>query len=171
MRGMLRSLMTVLLGVALTAPLSAQDPGPEPARAAELRRQIEERFTARVKEDLALTDGQAEKLRGVARDYFGRRRDLEAEERRLRAALASELRPGVAGNRDNIARLTEQFLDLKVRYAQSYKDEARELGGFLDPVQRAQYFILRERLLERVREIQEQRQDNRPLQRRRQPPR
>lgn len=153
-------------GVLLAAPAAAQDSVTEPARAAELRRAIEERFTARVKEDLGLTDPQAEKLSRVAREYFRKRRELEAEERRLRAGLAAELRPGVAGNRETVGRLTQQFLDLKVRYAQSYQEEARDLGAFLDPIQRAQYFILRERLLERVREVQEQR--GAPL-RRRQP--
>ena len=61
---------------------------------------------------------------------------MEAEERRLRQALAGELRPGVAANKDNVARLTDQLLDLKVRYVASYRDEVKDLAGFLDPVQR-----------------------------------
>lgn len=150
------------------APLAAQDPAPGP-RAAELRQAIEERFAARVKEDLGLTDPQSDRLLGVTRKYFGVRRNLEADERRLRAGLAAELRPGIAGNPGTINRLTEQLLDLKVRYAESYREESRELGAFLTPVQRAQYLVLRERLLERLREAQEGREDAGPLRRRRQP--
>ena len=62
-------------------------------------------------------------------------------------------------------RLTDELLDVKIRYAESYREESRDLAGFLDPVQRAQYFILRERLLDRAREVQED--SPRPLLRRR----
>lgn len=157
-----------ILLVVAAGPLAAQDPEPG-GRAAELRQAIEERFTARVQEELGLTDPQADRLAGVARDYFRKRRDLDAEERRLRTALAGELRPGVAANPEAVNRLTEQLLDLKVRYAESYRAESRELGSFLTPVQRAQYFLLRERLLERLQEAQEARQQQGPLRRRRVP--
>jgi hypothetical protein len=93
---------------------------------------------------------------------------MEAEERKLRQALAAELRPGVAANKDNVARLTDQLLDNKVRYVESYRAEVRELSTFLDPVQRAQFLILRERLLDRVRDAQAARED-RPLRRRLRP--
>jgi hypothetical protein len=151
-----------------TMPARAQDAG-DPERASELRRRIEERFTARVQEDLGLSDQQAEKLRRVTGDYFDQRRGLEAEERRIRAALAGELRPGIAARPQAVSRLTDELLDVKVRYAESYRAESKELAGFLDPVQRAQYFILRERLLDRVREAVEE--TPRPLQRRRLPAR
>jgi hypothetical protein len=42
-----------------------------------------------------------------------------------------------------------------VRYVETYRAEVRDLSSFLDPVQRAQFLILRERLLDRVREAQE----------------
>jgi len=35
-----------------------------------------------------------------------------------------------------------------------------EMSGYLDPIQRAQFMVLRERLLERVREVREQRDDS-----------
>lgn len=65
----------------------------------------------------------------------------------------------MAADRDNVGRLTEQLLDLKIRYVQSYKDEVRELSAFLDPVQRAQFLIMRERLLDRIQQAQEARAD------------
>lgn len=163
MRYLLGLLACCLLGA---SPVPAQEPD-DPARAGDLRRRIEERFTARVQEDLGLSDQQAEKLRRTAGNYFDQRRRLEAEERRIRAALAGELRPGVAANPQTVSRLTDDLLDVKVRYAESYRSESKELAGFLDPVQRAQYFILRERLLDRVREAVED--APRPVQRRRLP--
>ena len=146
----------LLLGLSFGAlPLAAQDPGDDSGRAGQLRRQIEERFTARVQEELGLNDQQALKLRETVGVYFVKRRTLEAEERRLRQGLAAELRPGVAANKDNVARLTDQLLDNKVRYVETYRAEVKELSTFLDPVQRAQFLILRERLLDRVKEAQE----------------
>lgn len=157
----MRTVMLCLLMVLASAPVVAQDPsGDPPARAGELRRMIEQRFTARVREDLGLTDEQASRMSEVVGSYFGKRRAMEMEERRLRQALAAELRPGVAANKDNVARFTDQLLDLKVRYVQSYKDEVRELAQFLDPVQRAQFLILRERLLDRIQQAQEARGDS-----------
>jgi Spy/CpxP family protein refolding chaperone len=154
-----RWLTLALLLVAAPA-LQAQQEG---ARAGQLRREIEERFTQRVQEDLALTDRQTDRLREVARRYFDRRRDMEVEERRLRQSLASELRPGVAANNDRVQQLTDQIMENKVRYVESYREELKELRTFLSPVQCAQFIALRERLLDRVREAQENPPRRRPL--------
>jgi Spy/CpxP family protein refolding chaperone len=157
--------LAALLGSAI--PAQAQDvPPDETPRAGQLRRQIEDRFAARVQEELGLTDQQASRMRDVVGGYFVKRRGMEAEERRLRQALAGELRPGVAANKENVARLTDQLLDGKVRYTQSFKDEVKDLSAFLDPVQVAQFLILRERLLDRIRRAQDERQEGPGLRRR-----
>jgi len=160
-----------ILGLLFAAPLTAQETGTaDQGRAGELRRLIEERFTARVQEELGLTDQQSSRLREVVWQYFGKRRAMQAEERQLRQGLAAELRPGVAANSEHVARLTDQLLDLKLRYVQSYKDELRDQSAFLNPVQRAQYLILRERLLDRIKEAQDLRASDStptPLRRRR----
>lgn len=150
----------IVLSICLVGalPLQAQDVDPDATgRAGQLRQQIEDRFAARVQEELGLTDQQASRMREVVGGYFVKRRRLEAEERRLRQVLAGELRPGVAANKDNVARTTGQLLDLKVRFAQTYKEEVTDLSGFLDPVQVAQFLILRERLLDRIREAMDAR--------------
>ncbi|HSE46009.1 MAG TPA: Spy/CpxP family protein refolding chaperone, partial [Gemmatimonadales bacterium] len=164
-----RNFWLVLLVFGLVSPLAAQGLNDDP-RASDLRRQIEERFTARVKEELALTDQQTTRMKSTVRDWFLKRRDMEDENRQLRDAMAGQLRPGVAANKDSVAKLTDGMLDLKVRYAQSFKDEIKEMSGYLDPVQRAQFMVLRERLLERVREVREQRDDSTGRLRRRQQP-
>jgi hypothetical protein len=48
--------------------------------------------------------------------------------------------------------LTRELLDLRVRYAESWRDEMNQLS-FLTPVQRARLLVLRERLLQRVHEM------------------
>jgi len=165
MRVTLTTFVCLLLGA---GSLRAQEAGAEPGeRAVELRRQIEDRFAARVQEELGLTDQQASRMREVVAGFFVKRRGMEGEERRLRQAMVSELRPGVAANKDRVARLTDQLLELKVRYAQSYRDEVKDLSGFLDPVQVAQFLILRERLFDRIREAQENRDDQTGVRRRR----
>jgi hypothetical protein len=158
-------LLAALLASAM--PARAQEALPdETPRAGELRRQIEDRFAARVQEELGLTDQQASRMRDVVGGYFVKRRGMEAEERRVRQALAGELRPGVAANKENVARLTGQLLDGKVRYTQTFKDEVRELSAFLDPVQVAQFLIMRERLFDRIRRAQDGGQEGPGLRRR-----
>ena len=152
-------ILAVVAILALAAPLQAQDSVADLPRAERLRQLIQERFSARVQEELGLTDQQADRMRDVVGSYFLKRRNFDIDERRLRQGLAGELRPGVAANKDNVDRYTDQLLDLKIRYAQSYKDEIRELSLFLDPVQRAQFLLLREKLLDKVREAQEGSQD------------
>ncbi len=157
----MRFLILMLVAtVVLGGPVRAQDSIADPPRVERLRRLIQERFAARVQEELALSDQQADRMREVVGNYFLKRRNFDSEERRLRQALAGELRPGVAANKDNVARYTDQLLDLKIRYAQSYRDEVREMSAFLDPVRRAQFLLARERLLDRVREAQEVPQDS-----------
>jgi hypothetical protein len=149
----MRKVLVVMTGLFLLAqPARAQDlqddTGP---RAGELRRQIENRFAARVQEELGLTDAQASRMRSTVGSMFERRRALEGDERRFRSALAGQLRPGVAANQDSVARLMEALLDVRQRYVESFRDEMKEMSAYLSPVQRAQFFLMRERLLDRVR--------------------
>ena len=152
MRRLLAALAALIL---VAAPLAAQGLDEDGPRADELRQRIEERFAARVQEDLGLNDEQSAKMQVTLRNFFVKRHDLEADDRRFREALAGQLRPGVAANQDSVARLTEALLDLKIKYAQSYREEMKEMSAYLNPVQRAQFLILRERLLERVRQAKE----------------
>jgi DNA anti-recombination protein RmuC len=123
----------------------------------EMRRRLDERFTARVRDELKLNDQQAARLREAATTYGTRRRELESRERELRTALEDQLRPGVAANRDSVARLTDALVDMRTAYAQSFRDEHREISKFLDPVQRAQLYMMRERLMRRVHEVRGER--------------
>lgn len=153
----MRSLVLTLLlalGGARGAPAQADTARPH---AQELRQRIEERFSQRVQEQLGLTDEQTTKLRATSRTYGERRRQLEARERALREALTGQLRPGVAANQDSVARLTRELVDLRVTYAETWREEMGDLSHYLTPVQRAQLYVMRDRLLQRVQEIRDER--------------
>ncbi|MDH5284484.1 MAG: hypothetical protein OEW80_11455 [Gemmatimonadota bacterium] len=155
----MRSLV-MLLGLcafAASAGLAQEPTPPDSARAEELRQEVESRFAARVKEQLGLTEGQSQRMERTVRDYFRKRRALELEEQGLRRDAAAELRPGVAADTDRLNRVLDELIDVRMRYAQTYRDESRELASFLSPVQRAQYFMMRERLFDQIREFQRQR--------------
>ena len=157
-------LVLLLLGTA--APVRAQQPGPERLRLEELRRRVRERYAERVRQELDLTDDQMRRLRATVGTYAAQRREMEARQRGLRAALVAQLRPGVAASRDSVARLSDGLTDLRVRYAQSFRAEQGEMARYLDPVQRAKITLLRERLLHRAQEFR----GRRPFLDRRAPP-
>jgi hypothetical protein len=151
-----------LAALFLAPPLSAQNQDPdEPQRAEQLRQQVEGRFAERVRERLQLSDDQMTRLRGTARTYGARRRELADRERGIRAALAEQLRPGVAANQDSVSRLTDALVALRDSHAHTLRDENRELSEYLTPVQRSQLFVMRERLMRRAREIRAERRDER----------
>ena len=62
-----------------------------------------------------------------------------------------ELEARIEGMHTSFICAFNQLLDLKVKYAESYREENKQLG-FLTPVQRAQYYSLRERLLDALKQ-------------------
>src|SRR6185503_10075651 len=122
-----------------------------------LRQQIEMRFGERLKEELGLSEEQAAKLRVSLAGIAAKRRVMEGDERRLRQALAAQLRPGVAANSDSVAKLVDALTSHRVAFAQTFRDEMRELSTILNPVQRGQYLLLRDRLMQRAQELQQAR--------------
>ena len=153
---MRRLVLLVVLSATVGGAVAAQDPDTTHPQAQVLRQRIEERFAQRVQEQLGLSDEQATKLRSTSQEYGDRRRKMEARERDLRVALSGQLRPGVAANQDSVARLTKALVDLRVDYANTWRDEMSALS-YLTPVQRAQLYVMRDRLLQRVQEIRDER--------------
>lgn len=147
--------LTALVLMLTTSPATAQKPG---ARAAVLRGRIEEQFVRRMQVELGLSDETATRMQRVVTTWATRRRALEEEERRLRQALNLQLRPGVAANSDSVGTYVDELTANRVAYAQSFRDEMRELSPILTPVQRGQFQILRDRLLLRMQEVQQQQQ-------------
>lgn len=149
----------ILVAAALAVaprPVLAQDSLNAPVRAERLRLLIEQRFAERLREELGLSDEQAGKLRVAMAALAARRRVMEQDERRMRQALALQLRPGVAANADSVSRLVDAITNQRVLYAQTLKDEMRELSTILNPVQRGQYMLARDRIMQRVQEAIQQ---------------
>jgi len=150
--------LVVLLAAAVAPPVRAQDDSVASPAAEQMRRQIEYRFGLQVQQTLGLTDPQAAQLKATFQTYSQQRRAMERTERALKQALQGQLRPGIAADLDSVARVTDQLLALKVTYAQTFVDENREMAKYLSAVQRAQFQVMRERLLARIEEIRRQRQ-------------
>jgi DNA anti-recombination protein RmuC len=146
-----------LLLAAATSLAAGQDSAGPAGHRDQLRQLIEQRFTERAQEELKLSDEQTSRLRETNRKFGGKRRELEARQMAIRDAMSDQLRPGVAANRDSLSKLTDAAADIRVQYAQSFRDELRETSKYLDPVQRAQLLTMRERLMRRVREVRSER--------------
>ena len=127
------------------------------AQRAELQGRIERTFIARANEELGLTEAQSTRLLEVERRIAERRRSIEGATRRLNEVLANELRPGIAANERVVTTTLDSLTVLRVSYAQIFRDEQRELSGFLTPVQRAQFYRMRERMMGRVAQMREDR--------------
>lgn len=151
-----RLVLLLVLSATAGGAVAAQNPDTTRPQAEALRQRIEERFAQRVQEQLGLSDEQAAKLRATSQEYGDRRRKMEARERELRLALSGQLRPGIAAKEDSVARLTEELVNLRVDYATTWRDEMNALS-YLTPVQRAQLYLMRDRLLQRVQEIRDER--------------
>ena len=154
----LRYLPAAILLLTSASPLWAQrQDSAGSQRADSLRQRIEERFAARVQERLGLTDQQTARLKATSQTYAARRRELRDRAHRIRDALRAQLQPGVAANRDSVNRLTDAMVELKLQSAQATRDEMKEVSTYLNPVQRARLYLLREQLSHHVREAHEHR--------------
>ena len=155
----MRMLHAMALVSLVLVPMSAlaQEPADDPARADRVRRMVEERFGMQVKEQLGLTDDQAGRLRTAMAGIAEKRRTMERQERVLRQALNRQLRPGVAADADSVGRLVDVLTEQRIAYAETFREEMREVAAILTPVQRGQYFLLRDRLIQRVQEIRQSR--------------
>ena len=80
------------------------------------------------------------------------------------------MRPGVAADERLVSRLTDEILDARLAYVQTFKDELVALTGVLSPVQKGQYVLLRDRLQQRIQDVRNQRQDVPPALRNRRRP-
>lgn len=157
----------VVLGLAIAAAAvggsaQAQNPGGGRPGGNRVRQMIEERFAAQIKSDLGLTEDQGVRMQRILTASAERRRQMEREERAAQQALRDQLRPGVAAQTDSVVWLLDRLTTLRVAFAQNAKDEIRELGTVLSPVQQAQFLLLRDRMMARAQEVRMQRPPGNP---------
>lgn len=146
-----------LVALMATLPAAALAQNPNAQRAQQLRMQLEQRFAERVRTQLGLTGEQESRVRAIMGNYADQRRGLEQAERNFQMALAGQLRPGVAANQDSVTRMVNEIAATRVRYAESFQAELKDLSGVLTPVQLGQLFLMRDQLLQRAQELREQR--------------
>jgi len=149
-----------MLGLALAPGLAAQQDSAGPGQAPErerLLRQIERRFGEVVQQQLGLTNDQAGRLRATEERFRSHRRDILRRQLELRFGLQSQMRPGQAADPDSVRRLMDGIQANRAELFQLEQQQDREMAGYLAPVQRAQYQMLRERLLRRLAEVRRER--------------
>lgn len=149
--------LSFALALAPLYPVMGQQRDTSSVRSDSLRQRIEERFASRVQQELGLTNDQAAKLRATSQQFGARHRELRDRHRQLRDALGAQLRPGMAANQDSVAKLTDAMIELRIAAAQLTRDEMRDVSKYLNPVQRARLFTMRERFQHRVNEAREHR--------------
>ena len=153
MRSMTGSVLGMLLLLAASVPALAQQPTQDRPTREQLLRQIEQRFMARATESMGLDAEQAERLRSTVTHYAVERRALERNDRAIKQALAGQLLPGVAADQDSLLTLLDRLMDARVAYVESLRKELTEMEQYLDAVQRAQYVMLRDQLIEQIRRV------------------
>ena len=182
---MRRTLVVIALVLAGSGSLAAQqdttpvpDTAAAPGAATPQRRQLEQQLRLRlgqvVRRQLQLTDEQYAQLQAVNRKYEAPRRDLNQRERYLRLSLRAEIQLGNKADQAKVAAYLDQLADAQESRLQIFRQEQKDLAGFLTPVQRAKYAALEEQLRKRVtqmRQRQFQRQQARRARGASQPPR
>ena len=153
-----------MLALAVAPAAAAQQEGPAPEDSAQverLRAEIERRFGERVRLELGLNDDQAAKLKGTQGRFGTRRRDLLRQQFLHRQALQQQMRPGIAANPESVRVHMDGLQAGRAELFQLEQDEDREMSGYLSPIQRAQFQMLRQRFIERVNQMRWQRQQMR----------
>ena len=162
----MKSLGWVLM-LATTLPLAAQEaedtaaaPPPNGAEAQELRKQIRQRWNEHMRSTLGLSADQTAKLQATEQRFEGQRQPIRARQREITQGLNAELASGTP-NQDRVRQLVDERQDNQLKLQQVNRDEARDMQGYLTPVQHARYQEERRRFQERVAELVRHRREQR----------
>ena len=153
----------LVLSVAATTTLAAQNPGDsglggDTQDLDSLRQKVLAIYRTRAHDALKLTPDQAEKFDSAQSRAWEQRRQFMLQRRQINQALQDQMRPGVAANSDSVGKLLDARRSVTQKLFQVDDQEDREMAGFLNPVQRAQYQEFRQRFRERVAEAVRNRQ-------------
>ena len=148
-----------VLGLAVAPALAAQDSAgpPDSVERERLQERIDRRFGQVVQQRLGLTGDQSARLRATEERFRLRRRAILRQQLALRFALDGQMRPGQDADADSVRRLMDGIQANRAELFRLEQDQDREMTGYLTPVQRAQYQMLRERLLRRLQEVRRER--------------
>jgi hypothetical protein len=161
-----------MLGLVLTPALAAQQDSilaRDSVVRDRLQQEIERRFGTVVQQQLGLTKDQGDKLRATEERFRPRRRAIQRQQLLLRLGLQGQMRPGEAANADSVRRLMDGMQANRSEMLRLEQEQDQEMSGYLTPVQRARYQMLRERLLQRLQDVRRERAGRPGLQPRRRP--
>ena len=120
-----------------------------------LRQRVRQAFAGVVRKQLNLNAAQMQTLQRTDQKYEQQRRAVVLGEREARLGLKSAMEDSTGHpDQDKIAQYLDQLVQGQRRRAELLEAEQKELSGFLSPLQRAQYFALKERLNRKMQELQ-----------------
>ena len=111
-----------------------------------------------VRRQLNLDDQKMRKLEETDAKFEPERRNLTRDEREARQALKAAMEDSASGDQSKIDASMKRVLAIQHRRVELLESEQNDLATFLTPKQRAQYFAIRERVMRRMAEM-EQEQD------------
>lgn len=132
------------------AGAKAETPAEREARQQRLAGQVREAFARVVKQRLNLSDDQSRRLKDVDDRYETQRNDVARDERQARQALRVSLASPNGADQSKIDENMAVITNAQKRRAEILESEQKDLGGFLTPRQRAQYFAMRDNLARRI---------------------
>lgn len=141
---------------ATRASRSAQQPGRGvPNERQALQRRVRQAFAGVVRRQLNLDATKMQQLQRVDQKYEQQRREVLRSEREARLNLKAAMQDSSGHpDQDKIAQYMDQLVQGQRKRADLLDGEQKELAAFLSPLQRAQYFSLKERITRKLMELQ-----------------
>jgi Spy/CpxP family protein refolding chaperone len=137
------------------AEAKGETPAERDARQQRLAGQVREAFARVVKQRLNLTDDQSRRLKEVDDRYETQRNDVARDERQARQALRTQLAAPSGADQAKIDENMAVITKAQQRRAEILASEQKDLGGFLTPKQRSQYFFMRDNLARRIQQMRQ----------------
>ena len=133
-----------------------QQPGRgAPTEQQALQRQVRQAFARVVRRQLNLDAAKMQQLQRVDQKFEQQRREVLRSERQARLNLKAAMQDSTGHpDQDKIAQYMDQLVHGQRQRADLLEGEQKELATFLSPLQRAQYFSLKERVTRKLMELQ-----------------
>ncbi|HMA24682.1 MAG TPA: hypothetical protein VKP00_11825 [Gemmatimonadaceae bacterium] len=120
-----------------------------------LERRVRQAFAGVVRRQLNLDAAQMQNLQRVDQKFEQQRRVVLRDERDARQNLRAAMQDSTGhADQDKIAQYLDQIVLGQRRRADLLEQEQKELSNFLTPLQRAQYFALKERITRKLLDLQ-----------------
>jgi len=140
-----------------TEQLPPKRPEQSPQERQRLIQAINRQLMNQARNRLGLSSDQFPRFQRIVSGHALIRSGLQGEEHRTEFALREQLRLGAAGNQDSMSRLLTSLNAIRSRIAATDADESRDLEPVLNPAQRAQWQVMRDRFAQQVRAAAAQR--------------